>query len=296
VTRSRIGPAARPGVLALASLLLTGCSALAPQPRAVDGLQPPPTVQNAAGALIPYRGTVSWEQATVRSRSSRDLAVLAFGEERDGGGTCGPALLRLLVKESGSTVNVLVAGYEVPTDPNTQCGPLSGIPSPHVVRLARPLGTRTVVDAGTGDAIPVLDGGTVPTLATGLSGWRERPLDRDPKRDLVTRTWTTGSGRATATLRLVVGRKEALAGPDADRDENDRPIGPVLTAGSIAGHPVSVRGRTGNRGYDGYLHAAWSIGAGRAAALSIDGTAPLPWTPERLLDAARSLRGPARAD
>src|SRR5206468_9148155 len=132
----------------------------------------------------PYRGIVSWEQATMRSRSSRELAVLAFGEERRGGDTCGPALLRLLVRESSSSVHVLVAGYEVPTDPDVQCGPLSGIPSPHVVRLARPLGTRTVVDAATGHLVPVLDGGTVPTLATDLSRWREQPLQRDPKGDL----------------------------------------------------------------------------------------------------------------
>ena len=301
MTRSRAGSAARPAVLALASLLLAGCSALAPRPPAIGGLQPPPTAQNATGAVIPYRGPVSWEQATVPSRTSRNLAVLAFGEEHQGGDTCGPALLRLLVKESGSTVRVLVAGYKVPTDPNVQCGPLSGIPSPHLVRLARPLGTRTVVDAATGDTVPVLDGSTVPTLAADLSGWRERPLERDPKRDLVTRRWTTGSGRKVATLRLVLAPEEVLGPPpssdtDVTRDEDHRLVGPILTSGRVAGHPVDVRGRTGNRGYDAYVRAAWSIGAGRTAALSLGGTAPLPWTPEHLLDAARSLREPARAD
>jgi hypothetical protein len=301
VTSSRTASAARPAALALASLLLAGCSALAPQPPSVDGLHPPPAVQNSTGARIPYRGTISWEQATVPSRSSRDLAVLAFGEEREGGDTCGPALLRVLVRETGSAVHVLVAGYEVPTDPNVQCGGLSGIPSPHVVRLARPLGGRTVIDAATRHIVPVLDGSTVPTLAAALSRWREQPLQRDPKRDLVTRTWTIGSGRMVTTLRLVLGPEQVLGpspsrDPDAARDEDGRLMGPVLTSGSVAGHRVTVRGRTGNRGYDAYLRALWSRGPGRTAALSIGGTAPLPWTPERLLQAARSLREPTRAD
>jgi hypothetical protein len=239
---------------------------------------------------------MAWGQATVASRSSRDLAVLAFGEEHAGGGTCGPALLRILVRESRSAVHVLVAGYQVPTDPDVQCAPLSGIPSPHLVRLARPLGTRAVIDAATGATVPVLDGTTVPTLGTDLSGWRQRPLERDPERDLVTRTWTTGSGRAVAVLRLVLGPAEALgapsSAPDPDRDENRS--GPVLASGSVAGRPVAVRGSLGRRGYDASLRASWGIGAGRAAVLGISGTAPLPWTPERLLDAARSLQEPAR--
>ncbi len=210
---SATAPVLRAAVLALAALHLAGCAAFAPLPPAVDGLQPPVTVQSATGAVIPYRGTVAWQQATILSRSSRELAVLAFGEEREGGDTCGPALLRVLTRESATAVHVLVAGYQVPTDPDVQCGPLSGIPSPHVVRLQRPLGTRAVLNAGTGDRVPVLDGSTVPTLATDLSDWRPQPLDRDPELDVVTRTWTRGRGRNVATLRLVLGPAKALRVP-----------------------------------------------------------------------------------
>jgi hypothetical protein len=294
VSGSRSASAGRAAALAVAALQLAGCAALAPQPPAFDGLQPPATAQNGQGSTIPYRGTVSWDQATVLARSSRDLAVLAFGEERDGGGSCGPALLRLLVRETGSAVHLLVAAYELPTDPSVQCGPLSGIPTAHVVRLARPLGARAVVDAGTGARAAVLDGSTVPTLATDLTGWRQGPLERDPDRDLVTRTWTTGSGRATATLRLVLGPEEAFE-PGIGGEASGRPGEPPVASGSIAGRPVQVRGHAGRTGYDAYLRVGWTAGPGRGAALSVAGTAPLPWTPARLVDAARTVTTPARS-
>jgi hypothetical protein len=143
-------PGLRAAVGALAAAGLAGCALVTPPAPATDGIRPPALVE-VHGASVPYSGTAPWNRVSAPSPRSRTLTVLAFGQDEDGGGYCGPPLVRLFARETARTVHVLAVRYEVEdTDQPVQCGGLDPRPTPHLLHLASPLGGRTVVDAADG--------------------------------------------------------------------------------------------------------------------------------------------------
>lgn len=156
-----------------------------------------PTVQ-VSGVSIPYDGLQAWTSASIASRASTSLTVFAIGSESDGGGPCGPPVLRLHARETSTEVVVSVAGYQQPAAANTICSAIGYGASPHLVTLRRPIGDRKVVDASSGKRGTLVVSADYPDLARPPEHLSAQVLRWDDETEAVYRTWSTDEFRAVS--------------------------------------------------------------------------------------------------
>lgn len=113
-------------------------------------------------------GAVSWSDATVPSRAARSVTVLAdvhrVRRER-----CDLLTGRPEVEESGTAVRIRLEVFAAPGPQGRVCTLLPQIRLRATVRLAAPLGTRTLIDTVDGRTRPVHIGAPAGSRARGGS-------------------------------------------------------------------------------------------------------------------------------
>ena len=270
---SRAGRITASAVVGVVALLLTSCAA---GPGAVPSGTIAPTVQ-VSGRAVPYAGLQRWSVASVPSRASTRLTVFAVGSDT-GGGPCGPPILRLRAEESATSVRIFVMGYQRPSGEATACPAIGYGPSAQPVRLRRPIGDRTVIDASTGKRHALLVGSDYPGLVAVPSGFVRAPLSDGWGNHATTTAW---SDHGELALWLVTST------PAASRESG--PYGAIVRQLDIRGTPATVY-RTGD-GRSGQMTVAWTPNHRQTITLRLDNTERTRWTVDQAITTARAVTG-----
>ncbi|HTZ43638.1 MAG TPA: hypothetical protein VMB79_07225 [Jatrophihabitans sp.] len=158
--------------------------------------------------------------------------------------TSGVPRLESAAVENGNQVTITVTAYR-PAKVTTSkaCASIGHAPVPVTTRLAKPLGSRTLVDAATGQRHPVLAADSMPDAGYLPTGYREQPLTWDESNpDIVTRDFTGPNGQSLLLER---------------RPLPDQPLYNelVLDRGTVLGHPARV---AKTRNFDDNVCAIWT--------------------------------------
>ena len=273
------------GVLAAVALL--GVTACSPPPRspAPAGVDVAPSIE-VTGRPIPYDGLTPFSLASASARSATSLTVFAIGfdaAEKQGGSACGPAVLRVVAKETARVVQVAVESYKDPAGPGTACPAIGYLPSPHRVRLQRPLGNRLVMDAGSRKRPRLLIGAELPDLERVPSGFGPPVLGGGFQQDTAERVWSEG-GRSVLALQIQ--------SPMAIRDS--APYGRIVEQTRVRGVPATVYAEGGSR-YGQHI-VQWVPNAEQALTLRLANRPGRQWTTAQAVALARAVSNYAVED
>jgi hypothetical protein len=254
-----------------------------PLARPVDGISPASTVL-VQGRSVPYSGAQQWSSPSVPARTSRLLTIFATGSADSGGSQCGPPAVRILTRETSTAVRILVADYQDAAEPGTACPAIGYVPSAHIVTLRAPLGSRTLVDAADRRSAAVLDGSTIPDLASPpapftTSTVEQRPEDPD---HLVVRRWSYRRGDDDRWVTLTVGSPAALT-----RDRS--PYGHHVRTFDVQGSIAALYESDGDA--DPTYEAQWTPNPQQTIRLDLVGTPQQHWTAAGAVALARAVRG-----
>lgn len=234
-----------------------------------------PTVQ-VSGMSIPYDGLQAWTSATIASRASTSLTVFAIGSESDGGGPCGPPVVRLHARETSTEVVVSVADYQARAAANTICSGVGHLASPYVVTLRRAIGDRKVVDASSGKRGTLVVSADYPDLPRPPKHLSAQVLRWDEDTHAVFRTWSTDEfGSVSLQIQPPVTTREF--GWEAR----------VVQQVAIRG--VSATVATTGGGQYGQTIVQWTPNPRQTITLRLDNGSGRRWTTAEALALARSV-------
>ena len=194
-----------------------------------------PTI-TVSGTTLPLAGTVPFLDVIAAADDPRVIVVQA-DPDRTVGISCVRTVKRAVVREAPRTVSVLIAAYARQPPPGTGCDG-EGDRDPVRIRLASPLGKRTLIDEATGRRHPVLDPATVPTLSAAPASFEAEPLRWDDRTGLVIRRWSSGDRSVWLTVGQL-GRLEAGA-PLPSRTGRHVTVGPAGGTVWHGGGPYDV--------------------------------------------------------
>ena len=165
-----------------------------------------------SGKTIPYAGGVPWAGAIVASPHSRSLTVAADGDAIvTKKFVCGVPQERVHIRESSTTVTVLVAGYEDALPAKYACSAIGHQPQTLRTTLNQPLGSRRLIDATGIKPHEVLVASTVPAPEVPR-GYTENPLEWNEKTGLASRLYQTAT-IPTQNIGLDYGTADSVAVP-----------------------------------------------------------------------------------
>ena len=249
-------------------LALAAC-ARGPMP---PGSSIPPSIE-VRGRAVPFDSLSPFRLASVPSRASTRLTVFAIGNEK-GGGPCGPPVLRLSAEETATTVRVSVAGYQDPIGTTTACPAIGYGAGPNTIALARPIGSRKVVDAATGKAPTLLVAADHPRLVAPR-GFVALPFGLGFGASTTIQVWD-GRGHGDLALETTT--------PTAARDQS--PYGRIIRRFSIAGSPATVYS-TGGR--SARWQVRWTPNRRQTITLRLDDHGDRRWSVDEAQALARSV-------